>query len=203
MKISRRHLMAGLGAGGAALWATPLSARVGFDPGKRAFRIATGRQVAPIHVDANDYPGVLRAAGDLAQDIGRVCGRDGRVTHDTAGFERPPIIVGALGRSEVIDRLGREGKLDVAEIRGQWEAYTLQTVRQPFPGVSEALVIAGSDKRGTIYGIYDLSENIGVSPWYWWADVPVARRDVITASTCKDRQRSNIAAYSSTMSSPA
>src|SRR5690606_25775486 len=46
-------------------------------------------------------------------------------------------------------------------------------VKDPFPGVNEALVIAGSDKRGTIYGIYGLSQLIGVSPWYWWADVPV------------------------------
>ena len=53
----------------------------------------------------------------------------------------------------------------------------IQTVADPMPGVREALVIAGSDKRGAIYGIYDLSQAIGVSPWYWWADVPVVRRD--------------------------
>ena len=45
------------------------------------------------------------------------------------------------------------------------------------PGVERALVIAGADRRGTIFGIYEVSEQIGVSPWYWWADVPVVHRD--------------------------
>jgi hypothetical protein len=48
-------------------------------------------------------------------------------------------------------------------------------------GTARALVVAGSDPRGTIYGIYDISEQIGVSPWYWWADVPIRRRDDIYA----------------------
>ncbi|EQB12915.1 hypothetical protein RLDS_19250 [Sphingobium lactosutens DS20] len=86
------------------------------------------------------------------------------------------VLIGTLGRSGTIDRLAAAGKIDVAPIADKWESYTIQTVRDPMPGVHEALVIAGSDKRGTIYGIYDLSQNIGVSPWYWWADVPVVKR---------------------------
>ncbi len=58
----------------------------------------------------------------------------------------------------------------------------MQTVSQPIPGVSSALVIAGSDKRGTIYGIYEISEQIGVSPWYWWADVPVPHQQAYSLS---------------------
>jgi hypothetical protein len=63
----------------------------------------------------------------------------------------------------------------VSAIEGQWEAFTSQVVPNPLPGVSQALVIAGSDMRGTIYGVYDVSEQIGVSPWWWWADVPVRK----------------------------
>lgn len=58
-------------------------------------------------------------------------------------------------------------------MEGKREKYLLQTVSSPCDGVEKALVIAGSDKRGAIYGIYELSGQIGVSPWYWWADVPV------------------------------
>lgn len=78
------------------------------------------------------------------------------------------IIIGTIGHSPLIDQLIAEGKLDVSAVEGQWESFLIQTV-------DEHLIVAGSDKRGTIYGIYDISEKIGVSPWYWWADVPVRK----------------------------
>lgn len=83
------------------------------------------------------------------------------------------VIVGTVGHSSVIDDLVRAGRLDVSAIDGKWESFTTQLVEEPVPGCSKAVVIAGSDPRGTIFGIYDISEQIGVSPWYWWADVPV------------------------------
>jgi len=86
------------------------------------------------------------------------------------------IVAGTVGRSPVIQRLAAAGKIDVKDIEGKWEAFFVQTVEKPFPGVDKALVIAGSDKRATIFGIYDLCEQMGVSPLYWWADVPVRRR---------------------------
>jgi hypothetical protein len=86
------------------------------------------------------------------------------------------VIVGTLGKSALIDGLVAAGKLDVSTIRGKWEGYLLQTVDRPMPDVGRALVVAGSDKRGAIYGIYEISEQIGVSPWHFWADVPVKRR---------------------------
>ena len=89
------------------------------------------------------------------------------------------VIIGTLGLSKTIDRLAVGGKLDVAGVRGQWESYVLQVVKNPLPGVEKALVVAGSDRRGTIYGIYQLSELIGVSPWYWWADVPVEKKTFV------------------------
>jgi hypothetical protein len=85
------------------------------------------------------------------------------------------VLIGVLGHCPAIDALVRAGALDVQGVQGAWESHVIQVVDHPLPGVNEALVIAGSDRRGAIYGIYTLSEAIGVSPWYWWADVPVTR----------------------------
>ncbi|KAI1105587.1 glycoside hydrolase family 115 protein [Jackrogersella minutella] len=91
------------------------------------------------------------------------------------------IIVGTLGHSMVIDDLVTTGKLNAADIEGKWESFTTRIVQDPVPGCSKAIVIAGSDARGTIFGIYDISEQIGVSPWYWWADVPIKQSKKIYA----------------------
>ena len=140
------------------------------------FPLAEQATLAPIVVDSNDYPGVVRAATDLQSDISRV------TSHSPALLNRVSaqpdlIIVGTVDHSALIQRLVESKKIDVSDIKGKWESFFLQVVDRPLPGVKRALVIVGSDKRGTIYGIYDLSEQIGVSPWYWWADVPVQQRD--------------------------
>ncbi len=112
-------------------------------------------------------------------DIGRVTGVAPSVTHDADAPGANAIIVGAIGKSALVDRLIREHKLDASQVAGKWESFVIQVVAKPLPGVTSALVIAGSDKRGTIYGIYDLSEQIGVSPWYFWADVPTVHQDAL------------------------
>ena len=136
-------------------------------------------EAASIFVETNDWPGVIRAATDLHKDIRRVSGTTAALTQDPAHPGRNAILVGTIGRSTLINQLVRERKLDVAGIAGKWEASLIQVVIQPLPGVESALVIAGSDKRGTIYGVYDLSEQMGVSPWHWWADVPVKRHSAL------------------------
>jgi hypothetical protein len=139
-----------------------------------AFRLVADGAAATVLVDDQDHPGVLRAARDLQEDVFRVTSvRPERLTGEKAA--RDLLIVGTIGRSWPIDRLVATRRLDVAEIRGRWEASVVQVVARPWPGVDRALVIAGSDPRGTIFGLYDLSERIGVSPWYWWADVPPRR----------------------------
>lgn len=91
------------------------------------------------------------------------------------------IIVGTIDDSAIIKKLIADGKLVEAEsIRGVWEGYVIKQVKNPIPGVDNALVIAGSDARGTIYGIYSVSEAIGVSPYYWYSDVPVQVKNSIT-----------------------
>ena len=132
---------------------------------------------APLAVSGNDWPGVQRAARDLQADIERVAG----VKPALGPTQSAPVavLIGTLGHSELIDGLVAGGKLNAEAIRGKWEAFLIETVEHPLPGVDRALVIAGSDKRGTIYGIYEISQQIGVSPWYWWADgVPEHRESL-------------------------
>ena len=148
-------------------------------PTPGSFVIVQDKVLAAIYVDPNDHAGVVRAAHNLQADIGRVTGRTPPSTKLEADLSAATIIVGTVGKSAMIDRLVKEHKIDATAIDGKWESFLIQVVPKPLPGVANGLVIAGSDKRGTIYGIYDLSEQIGVSPWYWWADVPVAHKDAL------------------------
>lgn len=134
---------------------------VRFAPARSAFPLIRHGQPARVVMESTDWPGVARAAQDLQQDLGRVSGWRGELASGTAR-----VLVGTLGKSPQIDRLVQSGKLDVRAIRGKWEASVTQVV-------DGTLVVAGADKRGTIYALYDLSESVGVSPWNWWADVPV------------------------------
>ena len=135
-----------------------------------AFVIANAEGTAPIVFDAADHSVVGIAAQALGSDMEAVCGQ-----HPIVGNElvagTTPIIAGTLGQSTLINALAECGKLDVSNIAGKWEAYTLQVVSRPQEGIGQALVIAGSTPRGTAYGIFELSRLMGVSPWIWWADV--------------------------------
>jgi len=150
--------------------------------GRGRFALFAGGRAAPLHVDSADWPGVIRAAGDLRADLGRVTGAAPDLSVGGSlggGIARRVVIIGTIGKSATIDGLVRAGKLDVRGVAGRWETFVIQTVDRPMPGVEQALVIAGSDRRGAIFGIYDLSAQIGVSPWYWWADVPVQRQTAL------------------------
>ena len=146
--------------------------------------VKAGR-AAPIYVDAGDHAGVLRAVGDLQGDIEKVGGVRPLLHSGGRPAGADVVIVGTLGKSALIDGLVASGKLDASSTRGKWEGYLVQTVIRPMPGVERALVVAGSDKRGTIYGIYEISEQIGVSPWHFWADVPVTRRAQVSIAAPK------------------
>ena len=125
---------------------------------------AGGLDLAGAHVvtAADDHDVVSIAAADLRRDLESV-------TAKAAGGDQ--IWVGTIGRNPALDRLIATGKLDAKKLEGAWESFVIATVEQPAPGVPRALVIAGSDRRGTAFGIYELSRAIGVSPWHWWADV--------------------------------
>ncbi|MFT3866854.1 MAG: glycosyl hydrolase 115 family protein [Nibricoccus sp.] len=143
-----------------------------------------GRTV-PIRYSTEDYKVVEIAAQDLAADVERVTGFKPVVITATGdgmakGKVAPHAIwIGTLGKSPLIDGLVSAGKVDVTELRGKWESFLIATVESPQPGVKQALVIVGSDRRGTAYGVYELSQAIGVSPWYWWADVVPEKKNAL------------------------
>jgi hypothetical protein len=130
-------------------------------------------------VSSADHAGVLRVVGDLRADIKRVTGVEPAVSRDTVPTGRDIVLIGTIGKSPLIDSLIARRKLDVSGIAGRWETTVEQVVSNPLPGVKRAFVIAGSDQRGTIYGAYETSRQIGVSPWYWWDDVPARHRDAL------------------------
>jgi hypothetical protein len=126
----------------------------------------------PIVVDKADLPGVHIAARNLSVDFARVTQRASSplkfVTNEYDGFKKEAetaIIVGSIETSSLLQSLEKSGRLDFNNIRGKWESYMTTIVENPFEGYHKALVIAGSDKRGAIFGVYALSEQIGVSPY--------------------------------------
>ena len=140
-----------------------------------------------IYMDANDCKGVSYAANALVKDIMKVSGSKAILTSD-AGLKdknttrkdaadknaasKPTILVGTIGHSAAIDQLIRQKRISGNLLKGKREKFIITVV-------DGQLVIAGSDRRGTIYGIYELSQQMGVSPWYDWADVPVVHHDSI------------------------
>ncbi len=154
---------------------------------------SSGRNVVPLSAktcaaimyDAVSEPSVVgTAVGLLASDIEKVTGRVPSVSGNGSVPEscRYAVIAGTLGHSSLIDALVRERKIDVSSISGDWERYAVRLVEAPLKGVRRALVVVGSDRRGTAYGLLSLSRAIGVSPWYWWMDAPVEHRNSIYLS---------------------
>lgn len=137
--------------------------------------ISGGKPAATILTDASDLPGISIAAANLAEDFGRVSEAKAQIVHDRKDAGDNVIIAGSI-QSPMIKDLFKKKILDEKDLKGKYEKYLMKTVENPYPGIEKALVIAGSDRRGTIYGIYELSEQIGVSPWYDWADVPCVKQ---------------------------
>ena len=139
------------------------------------FPLSLPNSQASLFASDEDFEGVKIAAKNLQEDIERVTGRKpGLLTQAPSG--KSVVLIGTIGKHNSIDQLIANKKIDVTQIREKWEAYIIQVVEKPFPNIDRALVITGSDKRGTVFGIYEVSKQIGVSPWYWWADVPVKKQ---------------------------
>ncbi len=138
------------------------------------FTLISQSKPVGVIVAENDKKGVLIAVQNLQKDFERVCGKQAQLFNSPTSDTKQCIIVGSL-ESPYVKQLIKAKKLDEKELKGKVEKYIMTVVSNPLPGVDEALVIAGSDMRGTIYGVYELSEQIGVSPWYDWMDVPVVK----------------------------
>ncbi|MFM2326117.1 MAG: hypothetical protein RIR31_319 [Bacteroidota bacterium] len=130
---------------------------------------------ATIYVDVNDLALVKKSAQFLQQDIEAVTGKKLQLTN-TIPSAKNIIIIGSIKNSSLIKQLVQQKKINIASFKNKWEAYQIQTIKNPFKGIDNALVIAGSDRRGTAFGVFEISKQIGVSPWYWWADVPVRKK---------------------------
>ena len=152
---------------------------VSFSAKEDAFTLVKPFVAAPILIDNNIDSGILKAIVNLSVDIDKVTGVSPILKVDKVSAEETVLLIGTIGKSKYIDDLVKNKKINASELQGKYEKYLIQTVQNPIEGVKEALVIAGSDKRGTIYGIYELSKQIGVSPWYYWADVPIKKQENI------------------------
>ena len=157
-----------------------------------SFGLIRNNRPAAILIDANADSAVQHVAKSFADDLRRVSGQTPPVLHDAERMHDPVVIMGVLHHSVLIDELVQEGKIHVADLDGQWEAFHQIVVEHPFLHVPRALVIVGSDRRGVVYGAYDISERIGVSPWYWFADVPVKHRFNVFLSAGSRRDRPKV-----------
>src|SRR5690348_7253273 len=119
---------------------------------------------APIIVDCEDFEGIHIAAAALARDIARVTGGEAPPVTSEKSSSPCVIIVGSIQKSKLIHELASRRSIDITMIEGKWETWCTGLVHAPWDGCANALVIFGSDKRGTIFGIYSMSEEIGVSP---------------------------------------
>jgi len=171
--------------GGSAPCVAQSGSLVGLDGNAAAgdFPVAAGGSAAAIYVAPGNPETVRVAAEAFAEDVAMVTGvKPQMLTALRAPLPANLILVGVLGTSPEIDRLVGLHKLDVSAVAGKWEAAVTATIAKPiarFPAVHTALVIAGADRRSAAYALFAISRQMGVSPWYWWADVPVAKHAAV------------------------
>ena len=150
---------------------------------KGDFTIASINVVSNIYFDSSDDKLISIACGLLKQDIDAVSGKKSTLLNTINKKYQNIIIAGTIEHSSIIKDLIRRGKINASAVENKWEAYQIKVVDHPFENVEKALVIIGSDKRGAAYGIFELSKQIGVSPWYWWADVPIVKSENLYAAS--------------------
>lgn len=128
--------------------------------------------------EEQSFSGVRKVAGHVKKDICLVTGWM-PTTYEQGTVSKNVVIYGTIGHSPILAGLEEQGKIDLLSIKGKWETYLFQILENPMEGIENALIIAGSDKRGTIYGLYHLSEVLGVSPLVNWNHVWPQRREQV------------------------
>ena len=182
MKLSRSlAILAGLWLATVSGWVLACGgpATVCYEPSNGSFALIDGGRPATVMVDENADPAVRRVAKSFAEDLERVSGRRAQLVSGGHRPKGPVVMIGVIGESAQIDSLVGAGKLELDGLDGEWEGFRIKVIERPWPDVPRALVIAGSDRRGAVFGTYDLSERMGVSPWYWFADLPTKRRSEV------------------------
>jgi len=150
------------------LIATEISAQMVDTTGRNGFSLAK----AVLYTDTREAKVVQQAAQLLREDIYKVTGAKLPLVHSLPKEPCDLIVIGTPENSELI----KKGKFNTAAILGKWEAFSLQSSASSFYAGKQTLLIAGNDRRGVAFGVFELSKQLGVSPWYWWADVPVVSR---------------------------
>jgi hypothetical protein len=142
-----------------------------------AFPLVKAKKAAAIYIDAADAEVVSIAANCFSNDIKLVTEVAPAVNKTASNPSGYAVIGGTIGHSKLIDQLIKNNKIDAGKIKGKWETFSIAVVNNPMPNVKQALVITGSDRRGTAYGFFELSRMMGVSPLVWWADVTPKHKD--------------------------
>jgi hypothetical protein len=153
--------------------AAAVSARFAYQPSP--FAIAAHGKAAGILIETGMPKLLTVAATALQGDIKDISGATATIEQQLPQKATCIVIIGIAGQSAWLNDLILSGKLSVSSLKGKWESFSLSVIDKPFPGIQQALVVAGSDARGAAFGVFELSRRMGVSPWKWWADVAPAR----------------------------
>jgi hypothetical protein len=163
--------------------------------GRNDFSLVANGSVADLLIDINDSKTVHLATRLFSEDIERVSGQKAKIKKNVKSASSICVIVGTIDNSGIIKELIKNKRIDVTEIEGKWESCLIQVIENPFKGVEKALVLAGSDRRGAAYGLFELSKQMGVSPWYYFADVAPKKRDAIYIKGSRFIQKSPSVKY--------
>ncbi len=162
----------GTGTPSTAPTAKPSSSPIQDQPYKDKFLLSTENQAVSVYIDesGSDYDGMSLVAESFAGDMALVseAGASSNILTKQSDLKGSAIIVGSIGNNDVIDSLIEKNRVEVSDIKGKWETYKIQVIENPTDQVGKAIVVIGSDKRGAIYGLYHISEMMGVSPWVYW-----------------------------------
>lgn len=166
-----------------SIYAQQVSVKSKFE--KSDFKLVYQNQTAEIFVSNEDFKVVNIAAKDFVTDVEKITNLKLKIKSVDEDFPKNIVIIGTLGKNPLIDSLIISKKLNVSTIQNKWESFQIETIRNPFPNVENALIIVGSDRRGTAFGIFEMSQKIGVSPWVWWADVAPEKQKNLVISNGK------------------
>jgi hypothetical protein len=135
-----------------------------------------------IYIDANDAKVVQISAEAFVNDVQLISEKKLPLKLNNVITDELAVIAGTIGHSVLIDELIAKKKITVGDIKGGWEQFSITVINQPYQGAKKILVIAGSDNRGTAFGIFHLSKLMGISPWVWWADVMPQKKQQLFVS---------------------
>ncbi|RRN77574.1 hypothetical protein EIM50_18910, partial [Pseudoxanthomonas sp. SGD-10] len=153
---------------------------------KYSFPLIYPKGNATLYIDRSEEKVIHIAAGELIKDIVAVTDQKIHLVHSQPSKSNNVIIAGTIGSSEWIDKLIASKKVDVSDIEGKWEAFKIVQISNLSKGINKALVVIGSDRRATAFGLFEISRKIGVSPFYWWADIVPTKKKALYLSVNQD-----------------